>query len=60
MLQPLNREDNTEGRQRERSSPDAKITEPDCRVVDNLYYELCGKVGDDESEQGLEARKHTC
>lgn len=60
MLQPLDREDDAEGQQCEGGGPDAKVAKPYRRVVNDLYCELGGKVGDNESEQGLEAREHTC
>lgn len=53
MFEPLDREDNAEGDNREGSRPDAEVAEPYCRVVDDLDYKLGGEVGNDESEETL-------
>lgn len=53
VLEPLDREDDAEREDRDGCCPHAEVAKPYLRVVDNLYYKLGGKIGDDEGKQRL-------
>jgi len=53
ILEPLDGEDDSEGRDGRGGSPDSKIAEPDAWVANNLNGKLQDEIGDNGSQKGL-------
>ena len=53
VLKPLDGENDEKGENRGRGGVDSEVAEPDVAVAGYLKGELDGKVGDDETEEGL-------
>lgn len=53
MLQPLDREDDKQGKDEENRGPGTEITVPRTSVADDLESKLNGNIGDDGGEQNL-------
>lgn len=53
MLQPLDCEDDKQGKDEENRGPGTEVTVPDTSVADNLESKLNGNIGDDGGQQSL-------